>query len=153
MEGIEVDYGVSEVPVSERRVLERRAMRASWCWPERRTGFDRRRSYPVSGVVLSDQRFFAALLIFIGVLGFLDWALTYHALTSLGAAEGNPLMRAAFDAGPGAALALKLTSLAAVVAGMWWLRRYRSVIVLAVTAAGLHVVVIGYHVAGVAILS
>ncbi|MBW6468773.1 MAG: hypothetical protein K0B85_06405 [Coriobacteriia bacterium] len=137
----------------ERRDSERRGVRASWHWPERRTGFDRRRSYPLSGLIRSDQRYFAALLVLILVLGVLDWALTYNALTSLGAVEGNPLMRAAYDAGPGAALALKLTSLAAVVAGMWWLRHYRSVIVLAVAAAGLHVVLVGYHVAGVAILS
>jgi hypothetical protein len=139
--------------VSDRRDSERRAGGVYLRWPERRTGFDRRRSYPVASVLRSDERWFASILALIMLLGILDWALTYYALSSLGAAEANPFMRIAFETGPGAALALKVASLGAVIAGMWWLRRYRSVIVLAAIAAMLHVVLIGYHVVGATLLS
>jgi hypothetical protein len=137
----------------KRRDSDRRAGGVYLCWPERRTGFDRRRTYPVSGVLAADERWFAGVLAMILLLGILDWALSYYALGSLGAAEANPLMRAAFESGPGAALALKVVSLGAVAAGMWWLRRYRSIILLATIAALLHVVLIGYHVTGATLLS
>ena len=139
--------------MSERRDSKRRGMSVSLRWPERRTGFDRRRAHPVSGLLRSDERWFAGILALILLLGVLDWALTYYALSSLGATEANPFMRAAYESGPGAALALKVGSLGAVIAGMWWLRRYRSVSILAAAAAVLHVVLVGYHVVGAMILS
>jgi hypothetical protein len=139
--------------LNNRRDSERRAGGLYLRWPERRTGFDRRRSYPVSSTLGSDERWFASILALIMLLGILDWALTYYALSSLGAAEANPFMRVAFETGPGAALALKVISLGAVIAGMWWLRRYRSVIVLAAITGMLHVVLIGYHVVGATLLS
>ena len=139
--------------MNDRRDSDRRAGGVYLRWPERRTGFDRRRSYPVSSALSSDERWFASILALIMLLGILDWAMTYYALSSLGAAEANPFMRIAFETGPGAAFALKVTSLGAVIAGMWLLRRYRSVIVLAAIAAMLHVVLIGYHVVGATLLS
>jgi hypothetical protein len=153
MHGILTNYGHPEAVVSERRDSDRRTRGVALRWPDRRTGFDRRRSYPVSGTLRTDERWFASVLALIFVLGILDWALTYYALGALGATEANPFMRAAFESGPGAALALKVVSLGTVVAGMWWLRRYRSVIVLAAVAALLHLALIGYHIAGATLLS
>lgn len=137
----------------ERRSADRRSGGVSLFWPERRTGFDRRRSYPVSGMLRSDERWFAAILILIVALGIMDWAFTSRALASLGAYEANPFMRAAFEAGPAQALVLKLASLGVVTGGMWWLRRYRSVIVLAAATAAFHIALIAYHIAGATFLS
>jgi len=139
--------------MDHRSCEDRRSGGVALCWPERRTGFDRRRAYPVSGMLRSDERWFAGILGLIFLLGILDWAFTSHALASLGAYEANPFMRAAFDAGPSQALLLKLASLVTVIAGMWWLRRYRSVIVLAAVTAAFHVALVGYHIAGAAFLS
>jgi len=138
--------------MSDRRCQERRSGGASLCWPERRTGFDRRRSYPVSGALRSNERWFALVLLLIVTLGLADWALTWRALGSLGAQEANPFMRAAFDAGPAQALLLKVASLGVVIAGMWWLRRYRSIIVLAAATAAFHTALVAYHLAGAALL-
>jgi len=137
----------------DRRCRDRRERSVSLRWPERRTGFDRRSPCPVFYTPGSDERRFAATLAVIFVLGVLDWALTSYALHALGAFEANPFMRAAFDAGPGHAFLLKLASLTAVTVGMWWLRRHRSVILLATMTAAFHIALIGYHVTGMAILS
>jgi hypothetical protein len=134
----------------ERRDNDRRSGATALRLPERRTGFDRRRSYPVAGV-LQDPTWLVAVLASIIVLGIADWALTWRALDGLYAWESNPFMRSAFDAGPLHALALKVASLAAVSAGIWWLRRYRSILLTAAGAAVLHVVLIGYHLAGAAL--
>ncbi len=139
--------------MSERRCDERRSGGVSLCWPERRTGFDRRRSYPVSGALRSDERWFALVLVLVFALGLADWALTSRALASLNAHEGNPFMRAAFEAGPAQALLLKLASLGVVIAVMWWLRRYRSIILLAAVTAAFHIALITYHLAGATFLS
>lgn len=139
--------------MSERRCDERRSGGVSLCWPERRTGFDRRRSYPVSGALRSDERWFALVLVLIFALGLADWALTSRALASLGAYEANPFMRAAFEAGPAQALLLKVGSLGVVIGGMWWLRRYRSIILLAAVTAAFHIALVAYHLAGAAFLS
>ncbi len=137
----------------EMRITDRRINRVSLRWPERRTGFDRRRSYPVSSIFRSDDRRYAAVLALILLLGIMDWAFTSHALDALGAYEANPFMRAAFEAGSMYALGLKLVSLTAVIACMWWLRRHRSVIVVATVTAALHIPLIAYHVAGAAFFS
>ena len=139
--------------MDDRRREDRRKGSVSLPWPEQRAGFDRRRSYPVSAVLRHDDRRFALVLAVILVLGVLDWAFTWHALVALGAYEANPFMRAAFDAGPVQALMLKLVSLTAVIAGLWWLRRYRSAIVLALVTAVLHLALLGYHVVGATLLS
>lgn len=132
---------------------ERRARSVSLRWPERRTGFDRRGSYPVSGLVRSSDRRLAAVLAAIVLLGLLDWAFTAYSLSSLGAYEANPIMRRAFDASPAHALALKTASLAVVIPGIWWLRRYRSALLLALGAAALHLALVAYHVIGMTLLS
>lgn len=134
----------------ERRQDDRRSGATSLRWPERRTGFDRRRSYPVAGT-LQDPTWLLVVLASIIVLGMADWALTWRALDGLYAWESNPFMRSAFEAGPMHALALKAASLTVVSAGIWWLRRYRSILLTAAGAAALHVVLVGYHLAGVAL--
>lgn len=95
----------------------------------------------------------AAVLGLLFALGFADWALTAHALAYGLAWEANPFMRAAFDAGPVYALLLRVSTLGAVVAGIWLLRKYRSVILLAVASTALHLALVGYHLAGAIALS
>lgn len=131
---------------------DRRATPVALRWPDRRTGFDRRRRYPVSNVLRANQRCFAGILGLIFLLGVLDWALTSHALATLDAYEANPVMRFAFEAGPSHALLLKVVTLGVVVAGMWHLRRHRNVILLATVTAAAHLVLIGYHVSGAVLL-
>jgi len=139
--------------ISERRGVDRRTARQfTLRWPERRTGFDRREEYPVLRMLRDSGAALLALLVLLNVLSLVDLGLTTHELT-LGAAEGNPIMRMAFDAGPAAVIAVKVGVMLLVSAGIWWLRRYRRVLQLLVASVGLYGALLAYHVAGLAALA
>ncbi len=138
--------------ISERRQVDRRtAHQFTLRWPERRTGFDRRedpmlRLHRDSGVLL------LSVLVLLNVLSLIDLGLTSYELT-LGAAEGNPVMRMAFDAGPAAAIAVKLGVMILVTGGIWWLRHYRRALQLSVASLGVYTALLVYHVAGLSTLA
>jgi hypothetical protein len=139
--------------ISERRQTDRRAAHQfTLRWPERRTGFDRRKAYPVLRMLRDSGALLLSVLVLLNVLSLIDLGLTTYELT-LGAAEGNPVMRMAFDAGPAAVIAVKVGVMVLVSVGIWWLRRYRRVLQLSVASVGAYAALLVYHVAGLATLA
>jgi len=137
---------------SDRRQADRRtARRFTLRWPERRTGFDRRRDYPVLRLLQDSGILLFSLLVLLNIMSLADLGLTTLSLT-LGATEGNPVMRMAFDAGPGAVIALKVGVMGLVSAGIWWLRRYRRVLELSLASVGAYSALLVYHVVGLSTL-
>jgi len=138
--------------ISERRGVDRRTARQfTLRWPERRTGFDRREEYPVLRLLRDSGSLLLAVLVILNVMSLIDLGLTAYELR-LGAAEGNPVMRMAFDSGPAAVIAMKVGVMALVSAGIWWLRRYRRVLQLSVASVSAYAALLVYHVAGLATL-
>lgn len=115
------------------RDLERRQDHTAFFFPERRTGFDRRRSdqsawkqhYDASLRRLRDSpTMFPLVLATIIVLNYVDYMLTVRVLQA-GGAELNPLMALLFETDPVIAAVAKFGSVGAVVLVLLLLRRYR----------------------------
>lgn len=137
----------------ERRGTERRvSRRVSLRWPERRTGFDRREERPLLEALRDNAGTLIGVLVALNLLSLLDLALTSYELT-LDAAEGNPVMRAAFAAGPLVVAGVKLGVMTLVTLGIWMLRRYRRVLELSLGALALYLALTLYHLVGLASLS
>lgn len=113
--------------------------------PERRCGFDRRRTYPVTGSLRDRPHSLVTLLAAINALSLLDFLLTYHELESGLASEGNPIMAALFTAGPTQAWLFKSAVVLLVCVGIWRGRHMRAVLGVAVLAFAAFASVIGYH--------
>jgi len=138
---------------SERRQADRRsAHQVTLRWPERRTGFDRREAYPVLRMLRSSGALLLSVLVLLNIMSLIDLSLTSYEL-ALGVAEGNPVMRMAFDAGPAAVIAVKVGVMLLVSAVIWWLRRYRRILQLSVASVGAYAALLIYHVAGLATLA
>jgi hypothetical protein len=115
------------------RDLDRRQRHTAFYFPERRTGFDRRRSYQsawrrhydASLRRLRDSpTMFPLVLATIVVLNYVDYTLTVRVLRA-GGAELNPLMALLFETDPVIAAVAKFGSVGAVVLVLLLLRRYR----------------------------
>jgi len=142
---------------NQRTGVDRRAHRATFHYPERRTGFDRR----MAGVSRY-QRFLeayrrrdglvAVCLAAIVVLNLADLVLT-QVLIDLGASEANPIMAALLAAGTVPAAAVKVAVTIAVVAGVWVLRRYRRMLEFSLVLLGALVLLAAYQVGGVLLLA
>lgn len=113
--------------------------------PERRTGFDRRRSYPVTGTLRDRPHTLVVLLLAVNALSLLDFVLTYVELSTGVASEGNPVMAALFEAGPMQAWLFKTIVIALVSVAIWRGRQTRAILGVAVTAFAVFSVVVGYH--------
>ena len=136
---------------SERRASDRRSAGAALTWPERRTGFDRRRRTFATGVLRDNSEALVVLVVVLNALNILDLALTAEVL-SLGAAEANPIMAAAFAHGWETAALVKVGSMALISLAVLLMRRYRRVLQVALAGAALYAVLICYHLVGASIL-
>ena len=87
---------MSTTVIESRRADRRKSPQFTLRWPERRTGFDRRESYPVLSMFRRGGVLLISVLLLLNVMGLIDLSLTSYELT-LGAAEANPLMRMAFE--------------------------------------------------------
>jgi hypothetical protein len=128
---------------------DRRAQRASFHYPERRSGFDRRADPGTAwSRLLATYRdrpaAVAATAVLIAVLGAADVILTWRLLAH-GATEANPVMAALFDGGLGWALVLKAAVTLPVAASVWWLRRYRRVLEFSLIAMAVFAALITYQ--------
>jgi len=150
-----VDRGVPEPISTERRDADRRRRRA-WVWHERRTGFDRRRragsrvgsAWEGALVFLRDNPLALVLLLALAnLLSILDLAFTLRAL-ELGAIEVNPVMRTLIADDPAQAVAVKIGLVAGVSLLVFLLRRYRSMLGVALLTLGLFAVIVAYHLFG-----
>lgn len=97
---------------------------------------------------LRDSRWLLlGIIAIIGILSSLDLTMTIREM-SLGVQEGNPIMRAALGNSVGAAVGIKVGSFVLVSLAIWYLRRYRRILQLAVGAAVLYAALTIYHVIG-----
>ena len=141
---------------AERRAAERRRQR-QFVLLDRRSGFDRRRrshATRLGGALESallqlrdDPHTLLAVLLLANLLSLLDLESTWYALAH-GALEGNPLMRSLLAASPAVAATFKLCVVAALSALVWWLRRYRRMLQVALLTAAVYGAVIAYQLAG-----
>jgi len=139
----------SDEPVGKRhRHNERRARTRHFHFPERRTGFDRRRRYPVTGTLRRSPLILLAVLVAVNVLSALDFAFTYLQLQAGVASEGNPVLAAMFAQNAGSAWLFKTLVVLAVTLGIWHQRKHRKVLAVSIVALVTYFLVIGYHVYG-----
>lgn len=133
--------------LTPRSQLDRRRARR-FVLTDKRTGFDRRRRYPVTSTLRDDPRLLLLVLIAVNVLSTLDFLYTLVALDAGVASEGNPVMARLFEQGPGIAWVFKSALVLAVTVVIWLERRRRSAIAVALGALGLYAAVVAYHVYG-----
>jgi hypothetical protein len=136
----------------DRRAQDRRSAASSLAWPERRRGFDRRRRHPVTRFLHDNTLALVAVLVLLNALSLLDLTLTSRALAS-GAAEGNPLMAAAFESGWETAALVKLASMALVSGAIVYYRRYRRIIQVALAGVIGYTLLLSYHLIGAALIA
>jgi len=144
----------SEEAVQSRgnRGTDRRAARR-FVTHDRRTGFDRRKRYPVTGALQENPLLLLAVLVAVNVLSALDFVLTWSEMNSGIAAEGNPVLASLFEQGPGLAWLFKTTVVLAVSVVIWRERHRRAVVAVALGALCLYALVIVYHLGGIATAS
>jgi len=140
--------------VAERRSGRdrRRERQRGFRWSERRSGFDERQRYPITGGLRDNLPVLVALLVALNVLNAFDLVMTYEALER-GAVEGNPFMRIMLSGTPGLDIAFKVGTMAVVSTGVFFLRRYRWILAVAVAAMVLYAVVAIYHITALAFLA
>lgn len=88
------------------------------------------------------------MLVVINVLSALDFALTRMQLEAGVASEGNPVLAAMFEQGPGQAWVFKTGVMLLVSIGIWSARKHRSVLLVAIGAFVLYAALIVYHLVG-----
>ncbi|MDR3686994.1 MAG: DUF5658 family protein [Coriobacteriia bacterium] len=129
------------------RIGDRRASRAAFRFPERRTGFDRRRPNDPLRTLADNPAALVALLVALNALSAADWALTSRALAN-GAQEANAVMAALINANPVAAGGFKAAMMLAITLLVWRSRRYRLVLAAAAGAFAVYGILMIYHAAG-----
>lgn len=139
-----------------RRGLDRRRS-SRFVVSERRSGFERRRrqrssvatAYDGALVFLRDNpAALAALLALANLLSVFDLLFT-RSLLRLGVTEANPFMRYLLEADPARAALVKVGLVALASLVIWLLRRYRSVLQLALFLVAVYAAVVLYECAGI----
>lgn len=115
---------------------------------DNRSGFDRRRRYPVTRALRDAPRLLFLVLAAVNLLSALDFVYTLVALDAGIATEGNPVMAHLLEHGPALAWLFKTVMVLGVSAVIWHERRRRSAILVALGALVLYAGVVGYHVYG-----
>jgi hypothetical protein len=142
---------------NERRQDKRRRRRVSLVWPERRSGFDRRGPASASRATLAFEGVLTGLrdrpatlrvlLVTVNVLNLADLLLTMNAI-AMGGGEANPIMRSLFALDPVYAGLFKIAAVLATTLVVWWLRRFRSALEVALVMVVVFMGVFFYHVLG-----
>ena len=135
-------------PEQGARGADRRAARR-FVARDRRTGFDRRKSYPITGALRENPRLLVAVLVAINVLSALDFVLTRTELDSGIASEGNPVLAPLFEQGPGLAWLFKTVIVLGVSVVIWRQRHRRAILSVAIAALAIYALVIAYHLSGI----
>ncbi len=124
---------------------------------ERRSGFDRRRSFrrsPLAAALeapalrLRDQpALLAELLVLVNLFSVVDLLITLE-LLRLGAVEVNPIMARLFEFGPGPAAAAKLGIVLVATLSLWLLRRHRAALTTTVALVAVYGSLVAYELVG-----
>lgn len=145
---------VSRIEKNERKQEDRRKNLRIFYYPERRSGFDRRktahRSYFSKLVLYIRDNFlyFIVLLLTINLLNLLDLNMTLYSL-SKGAKEINPVMKYLFEHDLLLAVFYKIAVGAAVTALFWRYRHYRLVLKTAIFTFNIYALLFIYHIVGI----
>jgi len=129
----------------ERRSGDKRRRHRRYRFIDRRSGFDRRKRYPIFGT-MRDHPWL--VLFVIGLLNLLSFADGYFTAAEIGlgiASEGNPVLAAASAQSPWLAVAVKLGGIAVASIGIWMGRRRRFILALSIAALGVFAWVVAYH--------
>lgn len=137
-------------PPRDSRREERRLRPKSFHMPERRTGFDRRMRYPLTGRLRDQPGFLLGILILVNVMSALDFALTWLQLQAGVVQEGNPVLAGMFAESPGRAWLFKTAVMLGVSAVIWHQRKHRAVLGVAIGALIFYFVLLVYHFWGMA---
>lgn len=137
------------------RVGDRRVRRTPFHFPERRTGFDRRRPKAkgwrgyyddtLRSYRANETRFLLVLATIV-VFNYVDYLLTVRVLRA-GGAELNPLMAWAFEIGPTFAAIAKLGTVGVAVVVLLMLRRYRRTLEASIVLLVIYTALMFYHAA------
>jgi len=122
---------IDSMPTRVQRRRDRRVRHTPWRFPERRSGFDRRRPGGWRGRYYADLRKYAdsrlafpLVLATIVVFNLIDYVMTVRVL-GVGGLELNPIMQHLFETSMEAAALVKLLAAGAVTLVLLALRRYR----------------------------
>jgi hypothetical protein len=136
---------VSEWDGVERRTGAKRRVKRVYRFIDRRSGFDRRRRYPVLGTMRDHPWLLVLVIVLLNVLSLIDGFLTAAELSLGIASEGNPVLDAAARRDPLLAVALKLGVMLLVSAALWHGRRNRVILAVALGAVALFGALVAYH--------
>lgn len=130
--------------------MERRGRsdrRRGWAYRfvDERSGFDRRRRYPVLGAMRDNPRVLLVVLVLVNVLSWFDGLLTLIEVSSGVAREGNPVLAGLYARNPALAIALKAALILVVSISIWRHRHYRVMLAVAVGALVAFTVLLAYH--------
>lgn len=142
---------LGDSPAQRRGVRDRRRAHR-FVSRDRRTGFDRRRRYPVLDVMRDDEQLLPALAL-VNLLSLGDGVLTWIGLRSQVIAEGNPVLASLIAFDPYAAALFKVGVIALVTAGIWRWRKYRAILGVALFALVLYAGIIAYHAATIVMVA
>jgi hypothetical protein len=140
-----------ECPVLvERRKGERRKKRSFFYYPERRTGFDRRRDknsflYLVEYFLSRQSSVFLALILFLNLANLFDLYLTKISL-EFGFKEANLILNWLILRSLPAAVIFKIGIIAGVSYLMWRFRQYRYVVRLALFTVAMFLALLLYEI-------
>lgn len=118
---------------------------------ERRSGFDRRLSYPVTGPLREQPLALFFVLLATNALSAMDFLLTYRQLQLGMAIEANPVLADLFAQGPARAWAFKATLMLMITIGIWIYREHRQVLVVATIGLLIYIGLIAYHITGMSV--
>ena len=129
----------------EHRSTDDRRQRRKFRFVDRRSGFDRRRDYPVLGVVRDNDWIVLGILVLLNLLSLFDGLLTSAELAFGIASEGNPVLGALHQASPWAAIAVKVGAILVVSVIIWRARRVRIILGLSLVSLAVFSALIAYH--------
>ncbi len=127
---------------------DRRQSQVALKIPERRSGFDRRLPYHVTGHFRDNPSSLLIVLITINVLSLFDFAFTWVQLSAGVSVEANPLLALLYLDNPLAAWLFKTCVVLAVSFAIWHARRYRAILAVALLALTLYLTLFIYHIWG-----
>lgn len=129
----------------ERRSGTKRRRRRVYRFRDRRSGFDRRKRYPILGTMRDHPWLLVTVLAIMNLLSLVDGFFTAAELRMGIASEGNPVLDAAARQHPLLAVAVKVGVLLLVSLGMWHGRRTRVILGLSVVSLALFTAIVAYH--------
>ncbi|PKQ15328.1 MAG: hypothetical protein CVT67_09830 [Actinobacteria bacterium HGW-Actinobacteria-7] len=136
----------------ERRDGIKRRVRRVYRFVDRRSGFDRRKRYPILGTMRDQPSVLIGVLVVLNLLSLVDGYFTAAELGLGIASEGNPVLDALARRNPLLAVTLKIVVPLLVSAMVWHGRKTRVILGMALVALGLFAALVLYHLRGLGLI-